>query len=168
MSPHCWGELGVHISHAESSSSYQSRLGVNRAAIGAGEGSGAAFRAVVPTRCPAVSCRSRHRVTDNLRIWAERLAGTALGGGTDVPGYDQALLGRARAYNQLPVAGALWSLRHAATEWAEAIDLARSGRVVLVHAGRGRQHLADVAHNNAHDACYHEWDIRRTLDRVGA
>ncbi len=107
-------------------------------------------------------------VTDNLRIWAERLAGAALGGGTDVPGYDQALLGRARAYNQLPVAGALWSLRHAATEWAEAIDLAMGGHVVLMHAGRGRQDPADVAHNNAHDAYHHEWDIRRTLDRVGA
>ncbi len=42
-----------------------------------------------------------------------------------------------------------------------------SGHVVLMHAGRGRQDPAEVAHNNAHDACHHEWDIRRTLDQVG-
>jgi hypothetical protein len=50
-------------------------------------------------------------VTDNLRTWAERLVAAAVGGGTpSVPGYDEVLLGRARVYNQVPVAGALWSL----------------------------------------------------------
>ncbi len=41
-------------------------------------------------------------VTDNLRIWAERLAGAALGGSQQVPGYDENLLARARAYERVP------------------------------------------------------------------
>ncbi len=52
-------------------------------------------------------------VTDNLRIWAERLAGCALGGGRNVHGYDADLLAQARVYERVPVVGALWSLRHA-------------------------------------------------------
>lgn len=102
-------------------------------------------------------------VTDNLRVWAERSAGAALGGETSVPGYDEALLGRARHYNQVPVVGALWSLRHAATAWVEAMELALTAGVVLRHVGRGEQRTVDVARNNAHDACHHGWDIRRTL-----
>lgn len=104
-------------------------------------------------------------VTDNLRIWAERLAGAALGGETRVPGYDEALLGRARAYGLVPVAGALWSLSAAGRSWAEAMELATQAGVVLMHEGRGEQRAADVARNNAHDAYHHEWDIRRTLER---
>jgi hypothetical protein len=104
-------------------------------------------------------------VTDNLRTWAERLVAAAGGGGTlSVPGYDEALLGRARVYNRVPVAGALWSLRLAATAWGEAVALATEARVVLLHAERGEQRTADVVRNNAHDAFHHEWDIRRTLD----
>jgi hypothetical protein len=102
-------------------------------------------------------------VTDNLRIWAERLAGAALGGECHVPGYDQNLLAHARSYELIPVAGALWSLRHAADNWKEAIGLALEQRLVLIHAGRGEQRAADVARNNAHDAYHHEWDIRRSL-----
>jgi hypothetical protein len=103
-------------------------------------------------------------VTDNLRVWAERLVGAAMGGGTDVPGYDEELLGRARAYDRVPVAGALWSLRLAAAAWVDAVALATEARVVLVHAERGEQRTADVVRNNAHDASHHLWDIRRTLD----
>lgn len=104
-------------------------------------------------------------VTDNLRIWAERLAGAALGGETRVPGYDAGLLGRARAYNLIPLVGALWSLRHAARDWVEAVEAAVRSDVVLLHAGRGEQRTTDVARNNAHDAAHHEWDIRRSLDQ---
>ena len=46
-------------------------------------------------------------VTDNVRIWAERLAGCALGDERNIPGYDENLLARARAYERVPVAGAL-------------------------------------------------------------
>lgn len=105
-------------------------------------------------------------VGDNLRIWAERLAGAALGGGRQVPGYDENLLAQARAYDQVPLTGALWSLRHAARDWQQAVDLALGQDLVLVHAGRGEQTAADVARNNAHDAYHHEWDIARVLDVV--
>lgn len=102
-------------------------------------------------------------VTDNLRIWAERLAGAGLGGASEVPEYDQDLIGQARFYNRIPVAGALWSLQRAAWNWGEAVDLARRRGVVLTHAGRGEQRVEDVARNNAHDAYHHGWDIRRSL-----
>lgn len=101
-------------------------------------------------------------VTDNLRIWAERLAGTALGGGRQIPRYDENLLARARAYERVPLAGALWSLERAARDWQEAAHLALVGDVVLMHAGRGEQRAADVARNNAHDAHHHAWDVRRS------
>ena len=105
-------------------------------------------------------------VADNLRIWAERLAGAGLGGPAEVPGYDENLLARAREYNQVPAEGALWSLRSAAGDWADAVGLATRERVVLQHAGRGEQTVLDVARNNAHDAYHHGWDIRRSLGAV--
>jgi len=102
-------------------------------------------------------------VTDNLRIWAERLAGCALGGHRHVSGYDENLLARARAYERVPIAGALWSLRHAVDNWTEAVDLALRGRIVLIHAERGAQTALDVVRNNTHDAYHHEWDIHRSV-----
>lgn len=102
-------------------------------------------------------------VVDNLRIWGERLAGAALGGERSIPGYDQALLGEARSYNQIAVPGALWSLGDAAVRWVEAMRLAVPADVVLLHATRGPQRTIDVARNNAHDAYHHGWDIERTL-----
>jgi hypothetical protein len=104
-------------------------------------------------------------VTDNLRIWAERLAGAARGDATTVPGYDADLLGRARGYNQIPVDGALWSLGRAAQSWTDAVGLATRAEVVLHHAGRGEQRVDDVVSNNAHDAFHHAWDIQRSLER---
>jgi len=102
-------------------------------------------------------------VVDNLRIWAERMAGAALGRRCDVPGYDEKLLSAARGYNLVPVSGSLWSLGHAARQWVEAMDLAVTAGVVLQHAGRGHQEPDDIARNNAHDVYHHAWDIRRTL-----
>lgn len=102
-------------------------------------------------------------VTDNLRIWAERLAGAALGAGPHVPGYDQDLLARARSYDEVGVTGALWSLRSAASDWLTAYALAGEAGIVLEHATRGRQRVEDVARNNAHDAYHHGWDISRIL-----
>jgi hypothetical protein len=101
-------------------------------------------------------------VTDNLRIWAERLAGAALGDARPVPTYDADRLGRARCYDLIPVAGALWSLERAAEGWGQALELAIEQHVVLRHAGRGEQRVADVARNNAHDAYHHGWDVRRS------
>lgn len=102
-------------------------------------------------------------VGDNLRIWAERVAGAVLGAAVDVAGYDQAALGDARNYNAIAGTAALWSLASAAHDWAQAIHLGRAADVVLRHATRGAQTMTQVAHNNAHDAYHHAWDIRRSF-----
>ncbi len=101
-------------------------------------------------------------VVDNLRIWAERLAGALLGGSRQIPGYNENLLAQARAYHDVPLVGALWSLQHATLQWKEAVELALQDDVVLLHARRGEQRADDVVRNNAHDAHHHEWDIRRS------
>jgi hypothetical protein len=103
-------------------------------------------------------------VTDNLRIWAERLAGFALGATGQVANYDGDLLARARAYEDVPIQASLWSLRRAAHDWTEAFSLAVDRRVVLLHPERGEQSTLDVARNNAHDTHHHEWDVRRSLN----
>ncbi len=102
-------------------------------------------------------------VTDNLRIWAERLAGAVFGGARSVTGYDDNLLASARAYDHVPIAGALWSLCHAVDNWIEAVVLAMQERVVLIHVERGEQTVLDVVSNNTHDAYHHAWDIRRSI-----
>jgi len=127
-----------------------------------GEGDGSRRHPALGWSASAYVCH----VTDNLRIWAERLAGGALGGECHVSGYDENLLARARAYEHVPVAGALWSLRQAVDMWIEAVDLARRGQVVLIHAERGPQTALDVVRTNTHDAYHHEWDIRRSLAYV--
>lgn len=103
-------------------------------------------------------------VVDNLRIWAERVAGAALGGGRAVPGYDENLLATARNYPLVPLAGALWSLNRSTRDWRDALTLGLASGVVLEHAGRGKQRAADVARNNAHDAYHHGRDIQRSVD----
>lgn len=69
----------------------------------------------------------------------------------------------ARSYDLVSLAGALWSLQHAAQDWQEAIGLALERQVALFHVGRGEQRATDVARNNAHDVYHHDWDIRRSL-----
>ncbi len=105
-------------------------------------------------------------VTDNLRIWAERLAGARLAGAVQVPGYDQDLLARARNYERIAPSAALWSLRDAVAAWLESVSGAIDGGVVLQHATRGPQTAEDVARNNAHDGAHHVWDVRRILAHV--
>jgi hypothetical protein len=107
-------------------------------------------------------------VADNLRIWSERLAGARLAGVTGVPGYDQDLLAQARHYNQVALAGALWSLGWAARAWLESVEAALAAGVVLQHAARGAQRAEDVARNNAHDAFHHLWDVDRILRHATA
>lgn len=102
-------------------------------------------------------------VSDNLRTWAERLAGGYLAGDVEVPGYDQDLLSRARNYNEVSLAGALWSLRWAVDAWTQSAQAALARGVVLRHATRGAQRAEDVARNNAHDAHHHLRDIDRIL-----
>lgn len=102
-------------------------------------------------------------VTDNLRTWAERLAGAYLAGDVTVAGYDPDLLSQARHYNEISLAGALWSLNQAVDAWAQSVETALTHGVVLQHETRGPQRAEDVARNNAHDAHHHLWDIDRTL-----
>jgi hypothetical protein len=106
-------------------------------------------------------------ITDNLRNWAERLAGARLAGAVSVPGYDPDLMAAARRYNEIAPAAALWSLEHAAAAWVESATAALDDEVVLQHATRGIQRAQDVARNNAHDGFHHLWDIKRILDFPG-
>lgn len=102
-------------------------------------------------------------VADNLRIWAERLAGASLGAsGTIVP-YDDELLARARRYQDAALAAALWSLRRAVGDWQEALRLASQKGVVLHHPERGEQTVLDVLCNNAHESHHHAFDIERSI-----
>ena len=102
-------------------------------------------------------------VTDNLRAWSGWLAGGYLGDHPEVPGYDQDQLAQARRYNELSLAGALWSLRWAVDAWVQIVPEAVAGQIVLQHATRGLQRAEDIARNNAHDARHHLWDIDRIL-----
>jgi hypothetical protein len=100
-------------------------------------------------------------------LWqAERLAGARLSGAVEVPGYDPDLMARARHYNEIAPAAALWSLEHAAVAWSESITAALDHGVVLQHATRGAQRAADVARNNAHDGYHHARDIERILEHA--
>lgn len=104
-------------------------------------------------------------VTDNLRIWAERLAGAARGATATLVPYDSDLLAQARAYNGVHITGALWSLEHAVRDWQEAVRLASTAGVSLIHPDRGEQTVLDVVRGNAHDAHHHGWDISRSLNQ---
>jgi hypothetical protein len=103
-------------------------------------------------------------VSDNLRIWAERLAALAAGDSRPVPRYDQDLLARARSYDEVALAGALWSLDRAVRDWSDAVAQADRAGVTLVHPDRGAQSVLDVARSNAHDAWHHCRDIARSVD----
>jgi hypothetical protein len=102
-------------------------------------------------------------VTDNLRNWAERLAGARLAGAIRVTGFDPDLLACARRYNEIALPGALWSLQGAVNAWTECVSSAIDQHVVLHHATRGEQRADDVVRNNAHDGAHHAWDIQRIL-----
>jgi DinB superfamily len=102
-------------------------------------------------------------VADNLRIWAERLVGSAAGA-KSVEAYDDKLLAVARSYPDVPLAAGLWSIGRAGGDWQEAVaNVAREG-VIVVHRERGEMHLEDIARSVTHDAFHHAWDIRRSLE----
>ena len=102
-------------------------------------------------------------VADNLRIWAERLAGIAAGAPPEVAGYDEKALASARDYQRIPLQAALWSLSRSVAGWQIAVGQTRRTGIVLVHPERGGQSLEDVVLSNAHDAFHHHWDIGRSL-----
>jgi hypothetical protein len=102
-------------------------------------------------------------VTDNLRIWAERLAGSTKGVISVAP-YDQNLLAQARSYADIPLHGALWALGRGGADWQNAVTMVEHHHeVVVVHRERGEMGLEDVARGIAHDASHHAWDIHRSL-----
>jgi hypothetical protein len=103
-------------------------------------------------------------VADNLRIWAERLAGLAAGAGRPVAPFDQDDLARARRYDEIALPGALWSLQRAVGDWTDAVDLAQRAGVTLTHPDRGTQSLLDVVRTNAHDTAHHRFDVQRIID----
>ena len=102
-------------------------------------------------------------VADNLRIWAERLAGAARGSTQRATLYDPDLLATARSYEQLPIEGALWSLERAVGDWLVAGRMAADADVTLTHPERGEQTHLDALLTTVHDAFHHEWDVRRSL-----
>lgn len=108
-------------------------------------------------------------VGDNLRLWAERVAGRLAGDDGVVGGYAPDKLARARRYDAVRLAAALWSLRRAAEDWLDVLEPALARGLALTHATRGTQTASDAAQNNAHDAHHHVRDIGRCLagaDRV--
>lgn len=101
-------------------------------------------------------------VGDNLRIWAERLAGIALGGPTTVASYDEEALATARVYQDIPLPAARWSLQRSTRDWLEAVQMAPSD-LEMIHPHLGLIRLDEIVRLNAHDAVHHVWDIKRSL-----
>ncbi len=104
-------------------------------------------------------------VSDNLSIWAQRLAAAA-GAPTPVSRYQARQLAEARRYEDLPIEGALWSLDRAVAAWLEAVEQAERRGVVLDHPDRGPLSVVDVVGTNAHDAYHHAWDIACCLGQA--
>jgi hypothetical protein len=102
-------------------------------------------------------------MTDNIRIWAERMVAVARGAEAHVVPYDPDLLAEARRYNDISLAGATWSLRRAVADWLPAVEEAAAAHVVMLHSERGAMDMSDVVASNAHDSCHHCWDLTRIL-----
>jgi hypothetical protein len=102
-------------------------------------------------------------MTDNTRIWAERLVAAARGADAHVVPYDPDLLAESRHYNDVALQGATWSFRIAVEHWLNAVDEAEPAGVVMLHSERGAMELFDVVASNAHDAFHHRWDLTRIL-----
>jgi hypothetical protein len=101
-------------------------------------------------------------IGDNLRIWAERLAGITRGGSPVVAGYDEHLLAEARAYGSISLPAVQWTLQRSTNDWLEAVTNAPAD-LVMAHPERGAIDLDEIVRSNAHDAAHHMWDIERSL-----
>jgi hypothetical protein len=102
-------------------------------------------------------------MTDNTRIWAERLIAVARGADAHVVPYDPDLLAESRHYNDVALQGTTWSFRIAVETWLSAVDEAEPVGIVMVHSVRGEMELSDVVASNVHDAFHHRWDLTRIL-----
>jgi len=102
-------------------------------------------------------------MTDNTRIWAERLIAVARGADPHVVPYDPDLLAESRRYNDVALQGATWSFGIAVRNWLSAVEEAVPAGIVMLHSERGAMELSDVVASNAHDALHHRWDLTRIL-----
>jgi hypothetical protein len=102
-------------------------------------------------------------MTDNTRIWSERMIAVARGADAHVVPYDPDLLAESRRYNDVALQGAKWSLRVAVDTWLDAVAEASLAGVVMLHSERGAMEIFDVVASNAHDALHHCWDLTRIL-----
>ncbi len=102
-------------------------------------------------------------MTDNTRIWAERLIAVARGADPHVVAYDDNLLAEARRYNDIALPGATWSLRMAVESWLRAVEEADRPGFVVLHSERGAMEISDVVASNVHDSYHHRWDLTRIL-----
>jgi hypothetical protein len=106
-------------------------------------------------------------VADNLRIWAERLMGVPGGAPLHVGNYDENNLADARNYKDISIQAAMWSLSRSVDDWLKSVEDSPDSGVVMVHPQRGELTLSDVVLSNAHDALHHQWDVERTVRRLG-
>ena len=88
-------------------------------------------------------------MTDNTRIWSERLVAVARGADAHVVPYDPDLLAESRHYNEVALQGAQWSLRIAVDSWLNAVREADAASVVMLHSERGEMELHDVVASKA-------------------
>ncbi len=102
-------------------------------------------------------------MTDNTRIWAERLIAVARGADPHIVPYHDNLLAEARRYNDVALQGAKWSLRIAVESWLRAVEEADRPGFVVMHSERGAMEISDVVASNAHDSYHHRWDLKRIL-----
>ena len=101
-------------------------------------------------------------MTDNTRIWAERLVAVARGADPHVVPYDPISSARPGTTTRLPCKAQRG--RFAASRvanWLAAVDESDPAEVVMLHSERGAMELSDVVASNAHDAFHHRWDLAR-------
>ena len=102
-------------------------------------------------------------VADNIRGWAERIRSGTAAGQTLLRPVDPDALAAVRGYEHMPLQTALWSLKHSAAIWADAVAGPAGQDFMFTHPTRGQQSLAELVLTVAHDTAHHEWDIRRSL-----
>ena len=106
-------------------------------------------------------------VVDNLRMSAERIVGALESGDARIGVYNPDDLAAARRYDQVRLAGALWSFDRSVDAWLEAMRLGFDADLELQHETRGQQSVGETAISNAHDAFHHAWDLQRILAAQG-
>jgi hypothetical protein len=99
-------------------------------------------------------------VADVLRIWADRVAGAALGSADPIVPYDEDELGVVRGYVGLPLTGALWALERAVGDWKAAEKLADLSGATLNHPEQGPLGLDEIRRIMAHEVEHHATDLR--------